>query len=484
MTPVSRRTFLRTVGAGAGLLVLGGCSTPAPGAPVTEVALGAGEVGLDLAGTLATTWGYNGTVPGPEIRIRAGDVLRVPLRNALPEPTTIHWHGISLVNAMDGTPGLTQAPVEPGTAFDYEFVVPDAGTHWYHAHSGHQLDRGMYGALIVEPRTEELAYDREYTVLLDDWRDGVDTSPGDGDHAGHGGGVPGGAVPGGAVPGGGLGGYGPGTAPVADPEPDRVSFGGRSYPLMLVNARPPADPTVFEVRRGDRVRLRVVNVAADTGFRFAIAGHPLTVTHSDGMPVQPVTVDAIRLGMGERYDVLVDAVAPGVWQVGVQPEGKTGFGRALLRYAEASASAAPPADAAPAELDGRLLTYADLVGTGPSEVPSTGAPDRTYAVTLRGTDIDVDGLAADAPLPVSAGEWVRFTVRNDSANWHPMHLHGHHFQLAAPGGRGPLKDTAVVPARGGELTVDWRADNPGEWVIHCHNHYHMEDGMTRTVSYR
>lgn len=470
MTPVSRRRFLW----GAGVLALGACAAPLPRTPVTEVALGAGEVGLDLAGTLVTTWGYNGTVPGPEIRVRAGAVLRAPLRNTLPEPTTIHWHGISLVNSMDGTPGLTQPPVGPGTAFDYEFVVPEAGTHWYHAHSGHQLDRGMYGALIVEPRTEELAYDREYTVLLDDWRDGLDTSADHGEH-------------GGVVPGVGLGGgYGPGVAPDADPdadpEPDRVSFGGRSYPLMLVNARPPADPAVFPVRRGDRVRLRVVNVAADTGFRFAIAGHPLTVTHSDGMPVRPVTVDTIRIGMGERYDVLVDAAAPGAWQVGAAPEGKAGFGRALLRYADAPGATAPPADARPAELDGRLLGYADLVGTGPPEVPATGIPDRTYAMTLRGTDIDVDGLAADAPLPVSAGEWVRFTVRNDSANWHPVHLHGHHFQLATAGR--PLKDTAVVPARGGELTFDWRADNPGDWMVHCHNHYHMEDGMMRVLSYR
>lgn len=478
MTPVSRRRFLW----GAGVLALGACATPALGSPATEVALEAGEVVLDLAGTRAVTWGYGGTVPGPEIRVRAGDVLRAPLRNALPEDTTIHWHGISLPNAMDGTPGLTQAPVVPGAGFDYEFVVPDAGTHWYHAHSGHQLDRGLYGALIVEPRTEELAYDREYTLLLDDWRDGLDAFPDDADpadHSGHGAAAPSGVGP-------GVGVYGPGTAPgaVGDPEPDRVSFGGRAYPFTLVNARPPADPAVFEVRRGDRVRLRVINAAADTGFRFAVAGHRLTVTHSDGMAVRPVTVDTVRIGMGERYDLLVDADAPGAWQVGVLAEGRNGFGRALLRYVDAPGSAAPPADARPAELDGRLLSYADLVGTGPPEVPTTGAPDRTYAMTLRGTDMDVDGLAADAPLPVAAGEWVRLTVRNDSAKFHPVHLHGHHVQLANPDGRGPLKDTAVVAARGGQLTFDWRADNPGEWMLHCHNHYHMADGMMRTLSYR
>ncbi|MBW0117747.1 multicopper oxidase domain-containing protein [Pseudonocardia abyssalis] len=178
-------------GAGAGVLALGACSgitlagTSQLG-PVTTLGLDAGQVQLDLEGRSVQTWGYNGTVPGPEIRLREGETLRVPLRNGLPDPTTVHWHGISLVNAMDGAPFLTQAPVEPGAGFDYEFVVPEAGTHWYHAHVGHQLDRGLYGALIVEPRHEELSYDREYTLLLDDWRDGLDNRPenptGHGDH--------------------------------------------------------------------------------------------------------------------------------------------------------------------------------------------------------------------------------------------------------------------------------------------------------------
>lgn len=465
----TRRQFLRLAGLGAGLLALGGCGGGTPAPPGVTVPLAAGEVGIDLAGTRATTWGYAGTVPGPEIRLRAGETLRVPLTNALPEPTTVHWHGISLVNPMDGTPGLTQPPIAPGTSFEYAFAVPDAGTHWYHAHSGHQLDRGLYGALIVEPAVEELSYDREYTLLLDDWRDGLDAAPAGG-HADHG------------SPPGGSGAFG-GTDAAEDPGgPDRVSFGGRSYALMLVNARPPDDPAVFEVRRGDRVRLRVVNAAADTGFRFAIAGHPLTVTHSDGMAVRPVTVDALRIGMGERFDVLVDAAVPGAWQIGVLAEGKTGFGRAVLRYTDAPATAGPPADARPAELDGRLLGYDDLVATGPPAVPVAGTPDRTYALTLRGTDIDVAGLAAGEPLPVHRGEWVRITVRNEGAHHHPVHLHGHHFQLATPGR--PRKDTAVVAARGGELAVDWLADNPGEWMIHCHNHYHMDDGMMRTISYR
>ncbi len=167
---VSRRQFLTIAGAGAGLAVLGSCAGPRG---VSPVRLDAAPLQLDLAGRLASTWGYGGTVPGPEIRLRQGETLRVRLENGLPDDTTVHWHGISLVNAMDGVAGLTQPPVTPGTGFDYEFVVPAAGSYMYHSHVGNQLDRGLYGPLIVEPTREELAYDHEYTLMLDDWRDGL-----------------------------------------------------------------------------------------------------------------------------------------------------------------------------------------------------------------------------------------------------------------------------------------------------------------------
>lgn len=458
----TRRQFLRLAGAGAGLIALGACSGRAAGAPVRAFELGAAPMEVDLAGRIARTWGYNGGLPGPELRVREGEILRVALRNDLTDPTTIHWHGISLENAMDGVPHVTQPPVEPGAAFAYEFRVPEPGSFMYHAHVGHQLDQGLHGPLIVEPRQETLAYDREYVVMLDDWRDGLDgldgpADPAGGAHAGHGG--------------------------EAEEPAERISFGGRAYPLMLVNGRPPADPATFETRRGERVRLRVMNIGADTGFRFAVGGHRLTVTHADGMAVEPVTVDVLRLGMGERYDVLLDATNPGAWPIVAVAHGKRGTAHAVLRYADATGSPPPPAAVLPAELDGRLLGYEDLTCTVAPEVPSVGTPDRRVAVTLVGTDMRVDGLGDADPLPVAAGEWVRYTVRNDSANWHPMHLHGHHFQVVLPGRRGPVKDTVAVPARGGEVTIDWRADNPGRWLFHCHNHYHMEDGMVRHIEY-
>lgn len=458
--PATRRQFLGLTAA-AGLALVPGCSGREPSAAGSSSAGGlrltAAPMRVDLAGRSVPTWGY-GTVPGPEIRLRAGDVLRVQLENELTEDTTVHWHGLAPPNRMDGVPGITQDPVAPGEGFPYEFETPTPGSFMYHAHVGMQLDRGLYGPLIVEPRTEELSYDREYTLMLDDWRDGVD------DRARHGAPADEGAD--------------------ADTDPtDDVSFGGRSYPLLLVNGRPPEDPAVLDTSPGDRVRLRVMNIAADTGFRFAVAGHRLTVTHSDGMPVEPTTVDALRLGMGERYDVLVDAAQPGgAWQIGVQPEGRGGWGRALLRYAGSDASRAPAVAERPAELTGRLVGYDDLLAREPLALPR-GTPDRRFDLVLSGTEIGGQSYPDADPLPVAEGEWVRFTMRNTSAKWHPMHLHGHHFQVLTASGRGPVKDTVSVPARGGEVTFDFLATNPGRWLFHCHNHHHMADGMVRLVEY-
>lgn len=455
--PATRRQFLGLT-ALTGLALAAGCSGRGPSAAVHSspggLRLTAAPMRLDLAGHAVPTWGY-GTVPGPEIRLRAGDVLRVQLENGLDEDTSVHWHGLAPPNAMDGVPGITQDPVAPGERFSYEFETPVAGSFMYHAHVGMQLDRGLYGPLVVEPRTEELAYDREVVLMLDDWRDGMDA------HAGH-----------------------DDPEPSEDPDPaDVVSFGGRAYPLLLVNGRPPDDPVTVEAGPGDRVRLRVMNIAADTGFRFAVAGHRLTVTHSDGMPVEPVTVDALRLGMGERYDVLVDAAQPGgAWQIGVQPEGRPGWGRAVLRYTGSDVSPTPPVGERPAELTGRLVTYDELLAREPLPLPG-GQPDRVLDLELSGTEIGGQSYPDADPLVVRQGEWVRFRMRNTSSKWHPMHLHGHHFQVLTPSGRGPVKDTVSVPARGGEVTFDFLATNPGRWLFHCHNHHHMEDGMLRLVEY-
>lgn len=142
-----------------------------------EYALRAAPVEFEAGDRVISTWGYEGGMPGPEIRVQEGDTLRVRARNELPENTTVHWHGLPVESPMDGVPGLSQRPIGPGEEFVYEFVVPDAGTYMYHSHVGLQLDRGLYGPLVVEPKKEDLDFDREYTLAFDDWLDGVSGTP-------------------------------------------------------------------------------------------------------------------------------------------------------------------------------------------------------------------------------------------------------------------------------------------------------------------
>ncbi len=157
-----------------------GCSsktaTP-PASPAVEMDFEPAETEIDLGGVSVRTWAYNGRVPGTEIRIRKGETLRAAVSNKLPAETSVHWHGLAIVNDMDGVPPLTQSAIPSGEAFTYDFVVPDAGTYWYHSHVGTQLDRGLYGPLIIEDPNEKAAYDEELVVVLDDWIDGTGTNP-------------------------------------------------------------------------------------------------------------------------------------------------------------------------------------------------------------------------------------------------------------------------------------------------------------------
>lgn len=488
LTKLTRREFLGLVGMGAGVWALSGCGSP-PRAPeatktgrVREYAFEAAPLDFEVGGRKVPTWGYNGGVPGPEIRLTEGATLRVKAQNRLPDRTTIHWHGLPIVNVMDGVPNVTQPPIESGEEFTYEFLVPTSGSYMYHSHVGLQLDRGLYGPLIVEPKREELSYDREYTLMLDDWLDGVSGTPAETLER---------LESSGGMMGGGMGGMGDGMMDGGTGE--RRAPGAIPYPLYLIDGRTADDPRTFSVRRGEKVRLRIMNPSADTVFRFAVAGHRLTVTHADGLPVDPVEVDAVRLGMGERYDVLLEAGNPGIWQVAATPEGKEGLGRALLRYEESRESSAPPADHRPREIEGRLLAYTDLRTAHRESFPSgilSRGPDRTYELTLSGGmpnyawSIDGQRYPDAEPLEIGKGEWVRFEMTNRSMMPHPMHLHGHFFQVQNSTGRGPYKDTVMVEPHMGQATVDFLADNPGEWFFHCHNLYHMESGMARVVSYR
>lgn len=460
-----------------------------PGASVTRFDLRAAPATLDLGGRRVDTWAYDGGLPGPELRVTEGDVLEVALRNDLPEATTIHWHGVALRNDMDGVPDLTGVSVDPGESFTYRFTVPDAGTYWFHPHMGLQLDRGLYAPLVVEERSGSGRYDVDQVVVFDDWLDGVTGTPediyarlagmssmgGSGDMDGMSG--MGGSGMGGSGGQGGMGMY----------QSDLLGgdAGDVGYPLHLLNGRTPSDPPTIRVPSGGTARLRLINAGSDTAYRVALGGHWMTVTHADGFPVEPVEVDAVLLGMGERYDVLVRPDS-GAWPLVALAEGKDRTAMAVIRTGGTGSTAPPPADVRPAELDGRLLGYADLRATESMRL-ERARPDIDEVVEITGSmmpyDWSFDGVAFPQHpyFEIEQGQRVRIAFENTSPMWHPIHLHGHTFRLGqAP--TGPRKDTVnVLP--GERVVVEFDADNPGQWMAHCHNTYHLERGMAMVVSY-
>ncbi|WP_073947781.1 multicopper oxidase family protein [Streptomyces kebangsaanensis] len=452
------------------------------------------ETSVDLGGKTVRTWTYGDSAPGRAVRVTAGDILDLTLANHLPVGTTLHSHGVRLRCDMDGVPGLTQETVKPGANFNYRFAVAHPGTYLLHSHEGMQPDRGLYAPLIVDDPREPLSYDREWVVVLDDWVDGVAGS------------TPEavlaqlqkvkGPVPRGMDMGGGSGHHGHSAPHGTGGGPDRILRGALSsllqgmsgnvdYPYYLVNGCVPHDPSVFRARPGDRIRLRIINAGADTAFRVALGGHEMTVTHTDGYPVEHRTTDALLLGMAERYDVIVTA-QDGVFPLVALAEGKNARALAVLNTGRSKDLPAPSVRLD--ELDGRLVLAHQLVPDD-SVAFADREPDREIQIKLRGNmkwyDWSFDGkpYSVEQRHPVRQGERVRLVFLNHTGMWHPLHLHGHTFALTGPKDAGARKDTAIVLPQQ-KLVVDFYADNPGLWMLHCHNQYHSESGMMTILGYR
>jgi FtsP/CotA-like multicopper oxidase with cupredoxin domain len=491
---LTRRTLLRGGLAAASLGVAGGAlvactrqAAPSLVAPdgaevrdaearrnpglVQDVRLAATAGPVDLGGVTVNTWTYGGLLPGATIRVTAGQSLRANVSNGLPAPTSVHWHGLALRNDADGVPGLTQDPIAPGGNYTYQFAITQPGTHWLHPHVGTQLDRGLYAPLIVEDPHEPLAYDDEWVIVLDDWIDGLGTDPDQvlkGLHGGMG------------MSGMGMGGMG-GMMGGASSYLLGGDAGDVTYPHFLLNGRIPTAPISLSARPGARVRIRLLNAGADTAFRVALGGHAMTVTHTDGYPVAPVETDALLIGMGERYDVLV-TLQDGVFPLVALAEGKTGAAFAVVR---SGAGATPTAEARPRELGGRIVAYRQLTPADGVRLADRGV-DRTIRLELTGSMMTynwgINGRSYDPRHfePVRAGERVQLDVVNTTMMWHPVHLHGHTFAIDDTGVR---KDTAIV-LPGQTLRARFDADNPGRWALHCHNIYHAEAGMMTQLGYQ
>ncbi|MFI7300121.1 multicopper oxidase family protein [Streptomyces sp. NPDC050121] len=539
MNSMNRRSVLLAglgvAGAGALAACSGSSSTPALLSPsgsavaaadkkrsrsgrTHELTLTAAQAKIDLgAGITARTWAFSGRTPGKELRVSAGDTLAATLSNQLPSRTTtsLHWHGIALRNDMDGVPPATQTAVRAGRNFTYRFTADAPGTYFFHPHVGVQLDRGLYAPLIVEDPKEQLSYDEEWVIVLDDWLDGVTGTPDDvfAELRQGMGGMDMGEDSGGSSSSGhdmgDMGGMdmdmGSGTGATSS-SPSASSGSGMSmkfmltgarspllggdagdvkYPYHLINGRVPADPEVFRTKPGKRVRLRLINAGGDTAYRVALGDHRLTLTHTDGFPIQHQQVDAVLIGMGERYDAVV-TLGDGVFPLVALAEGKNTTGMALVRTGLGSA---PQPTTRPKELDGMIMTASQLRAADDVRLASKKADQvhrieltggmMTYNWAINGKRFDMNNPTAN-PITVEQGQRVRLDFVNATTMWHPMHLHGHTYQL---GRSGPRKDTTIVLPKK-TVSVFFDADNPGQWMLHCHNAYHGEAGMMALVAYQ
>jgi FtsP/CotA-like multicopper oxidase with cupredoxin domain len=472
---------VRTLGGLAAAPVAAALAPPsrAQGKPGATYTLRAAPGRRNIAGAGypdTPVWAYNATVPGPVLRVLQGERLSVQVTNDLAEETTVHWHGLRLPNAMDGVPHLTQPPIAArGGRFDYAFVCPDAGTFWYHPHArGHvQVDMGLHGALIVEER-EPIPVSRDVLWVLDDWRLAKDASV--------------------------VGDFGA----MFD-----TSHGGRIGNTVTING---VVPDRFEVTSGERIRLRLLNVANARIFSLAFDGHSPYVIALDGMPCEPHAPDGGRivLGPGMRADVILDASQPPGSTSRVLDDFSRGdvYRVVTIGYRAGAVAQAPPApreirlpaNPVPApdleRAERHLVTLSGgmmggmmgggmgggmggMMGGGMGRGMTGGA---TWA--LNGQSASEADHSHAPLLTLARGRSHLIELRNDTAWWHPIHLHGHSFRIVARNGRPlarrDLVDTTLLPPRE-TAQIAFVADNPGDWMFHCHVLEHQAGGMMATV---
>jgi CopA family copper-resistance protein len=596
---VDRRTLLRagalgTLGLGMPGLFPAWAQSGTNGLAPTPSTLSGENISLEIGRSSFAVGGrtghaitINGTVPGPLLRLREGQDLRIAVNNRLDEDSSIHWHGFILPFEMDGVPGVSFPGIKARSTFVYEFPIRQSGTYWYHSHSGLQEQLGHYGPIVIDPAgADPVSYDREHVIVLSDWtyrhpHELITKLKKQGGYfnrqkmtlLGR------------------LGGNPEQQMPAADRKmfakmrmdpTDILDVTGETY-TYLINGHGPAENWTGLFRPGEKVRLRIINAAAMTIFNIRIPGLDMKVVSADGQNVMPVTVHEFQIGNAETYDVIVEPRDQAYTFV-AEAMDRSGMGRATLAPRRGMSAAVPPlrdrpvltmkdmgmggmdhrsmsgmhhgavsgasADGAVAGMDHsahaaqgaastpppmdmsgmnmrdkskvpahvkvgvgvdsiamapadrrcdpglglenaghRVLTYRDLMSLTPN--PDTRPPSRTVEVHLTGNmerfmwSIDGEKLSENPePIRFERNERVRVTMINHSMMTHPMHIHGHFFEVVnGRGGSHPVKHTVMV-LPGAKLSFDMTADAPGDWAFHCHLLLHMHAGMMRVVTVR
>ena len=532
-----------------------------------DIKLSIGHAPFSVGGRTGHAFAINGTVPGPIIRLKEGQNVRLSVTNTLDEDASIHWHGLLLPFQYDGVPGVSFPGIKPGKTFVYEFPIRQSGTYWYHSHSGMQEPMGVYGSIVIDPAgAPRVAYDREHVIVLSDWsfmhphmiltrlkQNGGNFNFQKQTLAGL------------------IAGKGQSAADrrmwgAMRMDPTDISDATGAIYTYLANGHGPNENWTGLFAPGERVRLRIINAAAMTNFNIRIPGLAMTVIAADGNYVQPVETDEFQIGVAETYDVIVQptedraygfiaegidrsglvraTLAPRMGMIGpvpplrqrptltmkdmgmgdmdmsgssmagmdhskmdhgamagmnhdmgsmkmldpaVAPQVKMGAGVAMLSSMPVDRTGERPTGLE--DEPHRVLTYSQLRSLDPN--PDARNPSREIDVHLTANMErymwSFDGVKFSdgaEPLAFRHNERVRVNLINDTMMPHPIHLHGHFFEVVTgEKGNRPLKHTVnVLP--GGKVSFDLTADALGDWAFHCHMLLHMHSGMFRVVTVR
>ncbi len=606
MTAFDRRQLLRGASmfggsAALGALLPGWARSATPGLAPTiptlsgpNIDLAISHSALKIDGRAGHAVTINGTVPGPLLRLREGQNVRFAVKNDLAEDTSIHWHGVLVPFQFDGVPGVTFPGIRAGQTFVYEFPIVQSGTYWYHSHSGMQEAEGHYGPIIIDPKAEDpIAYDREHVVVLSDYSfmhphlvfERIKQQGGLFNYQKE-------------TVAGLLAGRDQSLRERADwakmrMDPTDISDLTGAVLTFLVNGHGPGDNWTGLFKPGERVRLRIINAAAQMMFDVRIPGLKLTVVAADGQTIRPVVVDEFQIGNAETYDVIVQPTDDKAYTLVAEAIDRSGMARATLAPRLGMTALVPPLRARPlatmkdmgmdmaamdmggstsmkgaasmagmAGMEGpappsgamagmamppaagstakmgavpgmggmkmsmrdpanapevkmgpgvqtiapmpvdrtgepglglenvghRVLVYQDLAALSPN--PDPRPPSRAIDIHLTGNmerfmwGFDGQKFSETSkPYTFREGERVRVTLINDTMMTHPIHLHGHFFDLAhGPDGFHPRKHTvSVMP--GGKVVWDFTPVT-GDWAFHCHMLYHMHAGMFQVFAVR
>ena len=546
-----------------------------------DIALSIGHAPFRVCGRSGHAVTVNGTLPGPIIRLKEGQRVRLAVTNTLKEDSSIHWHGVLLPFQMDGVPGVSFPGIKPGETYNYEFEVKQSGTYWYHSHSGGQEAMGQYGAIVIDPiGADPVAYDREHVIVLSDWSfmhpmEQMRKLKAMGGYFNHNKQTFAGQLAGKDQPASERAMW----AKMRMDPTDISDVSGSTY-TYLINGYGPQENWTGLFTPGERVRLRIINASAMTNFNVRLPDLPMTVVAADGQNVVPVEIDEFQIAIAETYDVIVNmppvqgkaygliaeaidrsgqcraTLAPSVGLVAAIPPIRerplltmkdmgmgemdmSGGGDHSAHGAAAPAtgamagtdksgggdmagmdmsggsmkmrdpSVAPQVKMGPGvatlspmpmdrtgerptgleKVDHRVLTYHDLKSLTPNA--DTRTPSREMDLHLTANmerymwSFDGEKFSENTtPIPFRYNERVRVNLINDTMMPHPIHIHGHFFEVVTGNpGNHPVKHTVnVLP--GGKVSFDLTADALGDWAFHCHMLHHMMAGMFRVVTVR